>query len=116
MPAEAIVSPAQAHAPAPEAVHRFSRSAPRLSGVIAELTYLAPTMERPYNYMYEPPAGMPRENCEYQGRQMWITDARAIASPLSVHVRLSLRNPSLVPTGPIFSTIRFVGARPGGRR
>ncbi len=86
MAAQATVSPAHAHAPAPEAVQRFSRSAPRLSGVVAELTYLAPTTERPYNYMYEPPAGMSRENCEYQRRQVWITDARAIASPLSVHV------------------------------
>jgi hypothetical protein len=86
MPAQAMVSPAHAHEQAPEMVHRFSPAAPRLTGVLAELTYLAPTTERPHNYMYEPPAGVPRENCECRGRRVWITDARAMASPLSVHV------------------------------
>jgi hypothetical protein len=41
---------------------RFSRAIPRLPGVTAALAYLAPSIERPYNYMYEPPAGTAREN------------------------------------------------------
>ena len=69
---------------ADDAVHRFSRTVPRLPGVTAALAYLAPTTERPYNYMYEPPAGTARENCEYRMSPVWITDARAMASP-SIH-------------------------------
>ena len=86
MQAQAVVPPAHAHDRAHEAVRRFSPAAPRLPGVTAELTYLEPTTERPYNYMYEPPAGTARQNCEYRGRPVWITDARAMASSLSIHV------------------------------
>lgn len=70
---------------ADEAVYRFSRAIPRLPGVTAALAYLAPADERPYNYMYEPPAGTARENCEYRMSPVWITDARAMASPPSIH-------------------------------
>jgi hypothetical protein len=73
---------------ADEAVYRFSRAIPRLSGVTAALAYLAPTTERPYNYMYEPPAGTARENCEYRMNPVWITDARAMASPPSIHTAI----------------------------
>ena len=38
-------------------------------------------IERPYNYMYEPPAGTAQENCEYRVSPVWINDARAMASP-----------------------------------
>ena len=58
---------------------------PRLPGVTAGLAYLAPTTERPYNYMYEPPAGKARQNCEYRVSPVWIADARAMASPASIH-------------------------------
>jgi len=51
---------------ADDAVYRFSPAIPRLPGVTAALAYLAPTTERPYNYMYEPPAGTAQENCEYR--------------------------------------------------
>jgi hypothetical protein len=70
---------------ADEAVYRFSRAIPRLPGVTAALAYLAPADERPYNYMYEPPAGTARENCKYRMSPVWITDARAMASPPSIH-------------------------------
>jgi hypothetical protein len=70
---------------ADDAVYRFSRAIPRLPGVTAALAYLAPTTERPYTYMYEPPAGTARENCEYRMSPVWITDARAMASPPSIH-------------------------------
>jgi hypothetical protein len=62
-------------------VHRFSPAAPRLPGVTAALAYLAPTTQRPYNYMYDPPAGTAQENCEYRMSPVWIKDARAMASP-----------------------------------
>ncbi len=68
------------------AVYRFSPAIPRLPGVTAALAYLAPSTERPYNYMYEPPAGTARENCEYRMSPVWIKDARAMASPPSIHV------------------------------
>jgi hypothetical protein len=69
-----------------EAVRRFSPAIPRLPGVTAGLAYLAATTERPYNYMYEPPAGTAQQNCEYLVRPVWIKDARAMASPPSIHV------------------------------
>ena len=68
-----------------DTVHRFSPAIPRLAGVTAGLAYLAPTTERPYNYMYEPPAGTARQNCEYRVSPVWIKDARAMASPPSIH-------------------------------
>ena len=71
---------------ADETVYRFSPATPRLPGVTAALAYLAPATERPYNYMYEPPAGTARENCEYLAKPVWIKDARAMASPPAIHV------------------------------
>jgi hypothetical protein len=68
-----------------ETVCRFSPAIPGLAGVTAGLAYLAPTTERPYNYMYEPPTGTAQQNCEYRVRPVWIKDARAMASP-SIHV------------------------------
>jgi hypothetical protein len=50
---------------------------PRLPGVIAGVGYLVPPQERPFNYMYEPPAGKPWQNCEYSLSPVQITDARA---------------------------------------
>ena len=44
--------------------------------VVAGLSYLKPTTERPVTYMYEPPAGTARENCEYEFRSLEIVDAR----------------------------------------
>jgi hypothetical protein len=71
---------------ADDAVRRFSPAIPRLPGVTAALAYLARTIERPYNYMYEPPAGTAQENCEYRMSPVWIKDARAMASPPSIHM------------------------------
>jgi hypothetical protein len=67
------------------AICGFSPATPRLPGVRAELAYLVPSSERPHNYMYEPPAGTARQNCEYRVSPVWIKDARAMASP-SIHV------------------------------
>lgn len=70
---------------ADDAGYGFSPATPRLPGVKAGLAYLAPTAERPYTYMYEPPAGTARQNCEYRVCPVWIADARAMASPPSIH-------------------------------
>jgi hypothetical protein len=49
-----------------------------------ELGYLVPPRERPYNYMYEPPPGVPRQNCEYESRECRIHNARALRSALGL--------------------------------
>jgi hypothetical protein len=58
----------------------------RLPGVTATLAYLAPGIERPYNYMYEPPAGTPRDNCTYRDTPVWIEDARAMSQHPNIHI------------------------------
>ena len=57
----------------------------KITGVTAGLAYLSPTTERPYNYMYEPPAGTARQNCEYRASPVRIADARAMNSPPTLH-------------------------------
>lgn len=68
-----------------EARHPFSPAAPRLPRVSAELAYLGAFAARPYNYMYEPPAGTAWQNCEYRLYPVWITDARAMVARPSIH-------------------------------
>src|ERR1700712_4167305 len=63
----------------------YHPAATQLSTVIANLGYLPPTEARPYEYAYEPPNGMPWQNCGYDTRAMRITDARSFASSPSVH-------------------------------
>jgi hypothetical protein len=53
-------------------------------GVSATLSYLIPQVEKPYNYMYAPPAGILRENCRYEQRACDIRNARAIDEPFSL--------------------------------
>ena len=43
----------------------------------AHLTYLEPTRERPWHYMYDPPGGGPQHNCVFSPREVLINDARA---------------------------------------
>jgi len=52
--------------------------------VIGELGYLKPGTAKPFNYMYEPPPGIPRDNCEYERCPMPIRDARAVPSALGL--------------------------------
>ncbi len=47
--------------------------------VLADLSYLQATTERPCSYAYEPPPGVPWENCAYEQRNMAIADARHAA-------------------------------------
>jgi hypothetical protein len=53
--------------------------------VIAELSYLAHTDARPYQYMYEPPPGEVWQNCEYAAHVMRIVDVRGASIRPSVH-------------------------------
>ncbi|WP_298210611.1 CmcJ/NvfI family oxidoreductase [Acidovorax sp.] len=52
--------------------------------VVAGLGYLMPTQELPCSYAYEPPPGIPWENCEYELRQMVIADARGAVERTSI--------------------------------
>lgn len=54
------------------------------SHVTGMLNYLVPSKTRPCNYMFQPPAGVPWENCHYEQYPCRITDARRIASALSL--------------------------------
>src|SRR5262249_18405040 len=53
--------------------------------VEASLSYLARAPGRPVAYLFDPPAGTPRDNAEYDARIPPIRDARLMASSLSVH-------------------------------
>lgn len=64
----------------------FSPTQPRVPSVTAGLGYLSPTTERPYRYMYQPPAGEVWYNCEYQVFPTPIADARAMPTPPSIDV------------------------------
>ena len=51
----------------------------------AGITYVGPVTERPFNYMYEPPTGTPRQNCDYETHDVQIADARALPLPPDIH-------------------------------
>jgi len=52
--------------------------------VEATLNYLAPNSEKPVNYMYRPPEGVPVRTGTYEKRTMPIYNARAILDELSL--------------------------------
>src|SRR5271154_5515954 len=56
----------------------------RLSYVDAALNYLVPMAEKPVNYNYPPPAGMPWRNGEYRPEPVRIRDARPLIGELSL--------------------------------
>jgi hypothetical protein len=61
--------------------------APRIEDlphVDASLNYLLPMAERPRNYTFDPPAGIPRSNSAHESRTVPIHDARVIASDISL--------------------------------
>jgi len=60
------------------------RSFETLPSVLAELNYLGPMSERPYNYATEPPTGVPRSNSTRETHTVPIRDARPIASEISL--------------------------------
>jgi hypothetical protein len=55
-----------------------------LPHVDASLNYLLPMAERPRNYTFDPPAGIPRSNSAHESRTVPIHDARVIASDISL--------------------------------
>ena len=55
-----------------------------LSHVTADMNYLVPMTERPRNYTFDPPAGVPRTNAEHEAHAVKIRDARPIAGHVSL--------------------------------
>ena len=55
-----------------------------LTHVTADMNYLVPMTERPRNYTFEPPAGVPRTNAEHEAHAVKIRDARPIADHVSL--------------------------------
>jgi hypothetical protein len=55
-----------------------------LPRVEAEMNYLTPMAERPRNYTYDPPAGVPRSNIVQEPHRVAIHDARPVAGVLSL--------------------------------
>lgn len=58
----------------------------QLPQVEAELSYLIPMVEKPVNYTYEPPPGIPRHNGKYENRRLPIKNARQISQNFSVDI------------------------------
>jgi len=56
----------------------------RLPRVDAVLNYLAPMDQKPRNYAYDPPPGVPQTNARYEPHEMPIHDVRAVAGDLSL--------------------------------
>jgi hypothetical protein len=55
-----------------------------LTGVGADLVYLAPITERPHSYTDDPPPGVPRANIINRSHLTTMYDARPIAADLSL--------------------------------
>lgn len=58
--------------------------APDLPLVEADLHYLSPMAERPRNYTFDPPPGIPRSNMVHERHRVSIYDVRNIASEVSL--------------------------------
>jgi len=67
------------HPQAPHPAAAAQASPQHATGVLAGLSYLQPTTERPCSYAYQPPPGVPWENCAYEQRTLPIADARRAA-------------------------------------
>jgi hypothetical protein len=59
-------------------------AAARIEFVAGTIGYLQPGVAKPCNYMYEPPAGVERENCRYEYKSVFIRNGRHIQRELSV--------------------------------
>jgi hypothetical protein len=78
-------TPAPALAGGSLRLHRFHPSIGTVPSVRATLSYLPPSVDRPFNYAYAPPAGAPWENYQREERAVSIADTRHAASGVTVH-------------------------------
>jgi hypothetical protein len=53
--------------------------------VEAELNYLIPMSERPRNYTFDPPPGVPRSNAKHEAHRVSIHDLRPVAENAELH-------------------------------
>lgn len=65
---------------------KFERAQKSIAGipVSATLSYVPISEDAPTHYTYEPPAGIPWENVDYEERMVSIADARATGASLEV--------------------------------
>ena len=63
----------------------YAPAAPHVPSLIAGISYVQPSAEPLYNYMYELTDGTPQHNCKYEVHPVRITDARSLSTPASVH-------------------------------
>lgn len=59
-------------------------NANNLPGIDATLNYLTPMVERPRNYTFDPPPGVPWSNTEHEAHLVTIHDVRPVASQVSL--------------------------------
>ena len=52
--------------------------------VVAELNYFVDTGEKPVNYAYPPPPGVPQQSGEYTHHTMSVQNGRAVLDQLSL--------------------------------
>lgn len=57
-----------------------------LSGIEAEFNYILPEAQKPFVYMYEPPAGVPARTGRFERRTRTVADARPLAVNLSLDI------------------------------
>src|SRR3954462_13467160 len=62
----------------------IDREALHLPYVEADLHYLAPMAERPRNYTFDPPPGIPRSNTAHETHRVPISDAAPMAYEASL--------------------------------
>lgn len=65
---------------------RYSPWTRQLPSVVADMGYLKESDGNPFTYMYDPPAGIERQNCEFELVRMPIRDARQLAYQPSIDV------------------------------
>jgi hypothetical protein len=61
----------------------YDRDSP-IPTIAADLNYLIPITEKPFNYLYEPPPGIQRQNVEFDSHRVTIHDGRSLSSNLSL--------------------------------
>lgn len=61
-----------------------SESAKTRDGILAALSYILPSAEKPFAYQYDPPPGKPQRSGVYVERTVPIANGRRLAGPLSL--------------------------------
>lgn len=72
------------HADFPDSIAKCKATKPELPDVVSSLNYLSPSVDAPFSYTYEPPSGVPWQNCDAASHAISILDARPKADTLSI--------------------------------